>query len=535
MKLDFKTALRRIISEELRGNNPVPDILGFLQLKHLFGSDFSSKLESLSEEYKKRTYRPKSLLKMDVPKANFTIRPMARPDTKDWLIYEAIIECLSKKILKNDRICKSSFSILIFKTPNANRIDAWLKFDEQSRDFYGEGYKYAVTADLTGYYENISLEELRRRIIDYLGTDADGESLTKVLFNLLRKWSDERIAGYGLPQGPPASSFLADIFLDCVDRRMEKYEGYFRYMDDIRIFTKRKNDAKLALKDLTIALRGVKLNINAKKTDILIGKKIEAKLFDPQKLLLNVIERIIESGDRIHIQKIVVRTLLKLFEESFSEAPFGKTHLSFSLYRLSILKNSGFDFSTDSIIERIRENFVSKPHHTALFCDFLSVFPNNKDIAEFLISFLKSEDNIYEWQELKVLQTLLKYNVEIGPAEIDFFINSGRNSNKHFAVRAFYLVLSGKYGSNRDRALIEDCYDLSETYTKMAIILAVQELGKASRNAFYSRIKRREGDGEIGQFVDYIKSLSGPIYYLTTERPRIETYRKFEPPSYESI
>ncbi|PIP12017.1 MAG: hypothetical protein COX49_07950 [bacterium (Candidatus Stahlbacteria) CG23_combo_of_CG06-09_8_20_14_all_40_9] len=112
MKLDFNKALKRIVSEELRGNNPVPDILGFLHIRYLFGRDFSVQLESLLVEYKNEACIPKPLLKIDVPKANFTIRPMARPDPKDWLIYEAVIEYLSKRILKNKKICKRSFSIL---------------------------------------------------------------------------------------------------------------------------------------------------------------------------------------------------------------------------------------------------------------------------------------------------------------------------------------------------------------------------------------------------------------------------------------
>jgi hypothetical protein len=48
MKLDFDIALKKVISEELRGNNPVPDILGFLQLKHLFKPNFSSELYTTS-------------------------------------------------------------------------------------------------------------------------------------------------------------------------------------------------------------------------------------------------------------------------------------------------------------------------------------------------------------------------------------------------------------------------------------------------------------------------------------------------------
>jgi len=535
MKLEFERALKRIVAEELRGNNPVPDILGFLHLKHLFGPNFFSKLEaSLWSIEKIRIPRP--LLKIDVPKANFTIRPMARPITEDWLIYEAIIEYLSKEILKKKEICKRSFSILNFKTRNAGKIVPWLKFDEQSRDFYKKGYKYCVIADLTGYYENINLEELRKRIINYLNNNGESEKLTQILSDVLRKWSDERVSGYGLPQGPPASSFLADIYLDYVDRRMEKYKGYFRYMDDIKIFCKREIDAKTALKNFIIALRELKLNINAKKTEILVDKKIEEKLFDPQKSALNMIETIMKSANRKLLQNVVISSLLKLFEDAFSDDPFEKTHLNFSLYRLSVLHSSGFEFDTGKVINVIAENFVSKPHHTGLFCNFLSMFPNNKKIAQFLLSFLKSENNIYEWQELKVLQTILRFNIRMNSSDVNSLLYSAQDSNKHYAVRAFYFLLVGKYGTNRDRELIVDYYkDLFESYTKMAVILAVQQLGKASRNAFYSRVKRNENNEEITQFIDYVKSLLKPIYFLTLERPKIETYEKFEKPFYESI
>lgn len=538
MELDFNKALNRIVSEELRGTNPVPDLLGFLHIKRLFGpANFSTKLEDLVMTYKKKTCALAPLLKIDVPKANFTIRPMARPTVENWLIYEAIIEYLSKKILrKNRRICKKSFSILYFKNYKGKRTNPWLKFDEASRDFYKRKYEFVVTTDITGYYENINLEELRKRIIDYLERDKKGIDLTSALFNILRKWSDERISGYSLPQGPPASSFLADIFLDYIDRRMEKYKGYIRYMDDIRIFCKKKIEAKTALKDLTIALRDLKLNINAKKTDIFSGKEVEKNLFDPEKSLMNIIEKTMKSGNIELIQESVIPALMKLIEGAFSNDKFEKRHLNFALYRLGILHNSGLNFNKTVIIEDIRKNLVIKPHHSGLFCYFLSLFPNDKTIPKFLISFLKSEENIYEWQELKVLQSLLRFNFKANHQEINFFLKFARNSTKHSSIRAFYFLLAGKHGTNRDRNLIIDSYsELSDVYTKMAVILSVQEIGTATRNDFYARIKRGENNEDINKFIKYVKSLSKPIYFLTTERPKIEIYEQTEESFYEPI
>jgi len=58
MRLDFGRALRKIVAEDLKGNNPVPDILGFLHVKTLLKPDFQSELDRLLKEYLKGQTRP---------------------------------------------------------------------------------------------------------------------------------------------------------------------------------------------------------------------------------------------------------------------------------------------------------------------------------------------------------------------------------------------------------------------------------------------------------------------------------------------
>ncbi len=531
MSFNFKKALKRIVIEELKGNNPVPDILSFFHLKPLYEDKLFNILENLFNDYEDGNRSPIPLLKIDVPKPNFTIRPMSRPETKDWILYEAIVESISNGIMRDKNICKRSYSFLNF-LPGTEKENNWIKFDDRCREFYTLGNKYAVVADLTGYYENISLSELRKRIINYIEQNTDNEKLVNVLHKMLNKWSDERVSGYGLPQGPPASSFLADIYLDHVDNKMEKHENYVRYMDDIRIFCKTEIEAKKSLKELIIALRSMKLNINAKKTKILHEKDIEAILFDPLKSSFNLIDSIFKNKEITKI-KMIIPSLIKSFESAFLDNPFEKSHLNFSLYRLSTLQASGFELDTGKIISLIKENIISKPHHTGLFCYFLTLFPRDRSIADFLIKFLKSEDNIYEGQEIKVLQCLLRFNMSLNNDDIKFSIESAKDSNRHFATRGFYFLLVGKYGTNRDRDLIVDLYDNSyNDYLKTSMILAVQELGHVSRNEFYARIKSHEGDNEITKFINYVKSLKHPLYYLDKERPKIESMEELEPSPY---
>jgi len=532
-KLNFNSALKNIIKQELKGSNPIPDILGFLHIKSIYGNDFNKILNEMLQNNIGNIDKVKRLplLKIDVPKPNFTIRPMARPNIIDWLFYEAIIYYFTKLILKNKEICKPSYSILNFLKEKGNKKEnPWIKFDNKSRElYYNDGYKWAVVTDITGYYENISLTELRRRIIDFIGNDNDLK-LIDFLLKMLKNWSRERIEDYGIPQGPSASGFLGDIFLDSIDRIMEKYEGYFRYMDDIRIFCKEEIQAKLALKDLVLALRNLKLNINAKKTDILYDKQIESKLFDPKKVSLDSIEIAMETEEENTIKSIAIPGLLQLVNEAFYNDEFEKRHIVFSLYRLGILYNSGFNFDQSTILKNIKGSFISKPHHTGIFCDFLSNFENDNSLPIFLISFLESENNIYEWQEIKILQALLRFNFMAKRNDIDFFLIKAKDANNNFVIRAFYFLLIGKYGNNRDRNLLIDIYNNEHSlnkYAKRAIILSVQELGKASRNDFYSNVHKTEEE-EIILFIQYIKSLRNPIYYLAINKKIIESYKTLE-------
>jgi len=528
--LDYNYALKNLRKEELRGNNPVPDLLNFLHVSKLFGDKFDETL-NLYLEHLNECYRDiKPLLKIDVPKNNFTIRPMSRPYLKEWLLYEAIIKNVSEKILLiHPDVCSRSYSIIRYKEKVTKASNPWLQFDNNAREFYNKGYNYAVKTDITGYYENINLEQLRSRVFDFLDETDENKKYVNLLFNMLRKWSLERIKNFGLPQGPPASSFLGDIFLDHVDRKMEKYQGYFRYMDDIRIFCQNEIEAKIALKELIISLRELKLNINAKKTDILVNEEIENKLFDPHHELMDFIDKAIDSGNHLLIENNVKNSLLKLFVDSFGEDPFDQRHLTFSLFRLDILYNSNININEELIINYILDNIQSKPHHTDIFCTFLINFSTNKNIWDALIQFLQSEENIYEWQEMKILQCLLRFNIKLDKNEREVIRTLCEDRNKHPIVGCFYILLFGKHCTNRERDIIIDMYNpADDNFRKSAILLAVQELGKASRNDFYSRIKSSDNE-DISIFIDYIKTIKGPLYYLNIDKLKIETYKEAPP------
>lgn len=99
-----------------------------------------------------------------------------------------------------------------------------------------------------------------------------------LLFNFLEPWevrtSYGRVHLRGIPQGNFVSSFLGNLFLLPLDLRFKDFEKekearYFRYMDDVRIFTKKLEDARLAVFTMDRELRRLHLNVQTAKTKIL--------------------------------------------------------------------------------------------------------------------------------------------------------------------------------------------------------------------------------------------------------------------------
>ena len=55
---------------------------------------------------------------------------------------------------------------------------------------------------------------------------------------------------HGIPQGPVASDFLAEVFLLPIDEWMSRNHNYVRYVDDIRLFGRTEIDVQKAVRDL---------------------------------------------------------------------------------------------------------------------------------------------------------------------------------------------------------------------------------------------------------------------------------------------
>jgi len=525
--LDFLKAEKKIRQKQEWKPIDIPEILGLSHCKYLYHGHLDERLQAKFSAYAARNEMPDPLIMMYAPKGNFSLRLLARPQLLDWIIYEAIGDWIYAQIRKSDpAIFSRSFSYKMFDKPG---IKHWLEFVEHCKSLYNNGYSYAVTSDLTGYFDNIRIDELISHLKRYMPDSAENKKVLFALEHMLSVWSNNScsMAGYGIPQGPDASYLLGDIFLYPIDEQMRQHKHYFRYVDDIRIFCKEELELKISLMDLTKCLRASGLNINAKKTRFLKQRKVE-ELFDPLSSEMASINVRFKKGHRDEILKLTprVESMLCL---SLEADPFEQQHFRFAMWKLCQLAGSDMAHNETKIFDLIENNFYSKPHYADNFCKYFSLFSKNHRVIGFLIKFLHSRENIYEWQETIAIRCLLSLNrkflgQQLSGNDLTFFLRSAADKEKGVVSRAHYCLLAGQYGGQEARATLAKMYfDETDDYIKAAIIISVQEMDKINQDAFYLKICENRSSSYMQALIGHIKTLKSPLYFWIGSKPKLNS------------
>jgi len=434
-------------------------------------------------------YKTESLIEIDVPKQNYILRPAARPCLVDWVIYNAIVNYIGSVIYKN--IPQNSFSFNRFRDKYKNKskyksIDYWLEFEDKARELSESNkFSYMLVTDITSFFEHISLNIIGDRL-KRLSNDSDYISAVNYLINnMLNKWTENnKIKNFGLPQGPTASTILADIYLYSLDKAMDKDKiKFIRYMDDFRIFAKNKNELKKHMIVMVRALRELKLNLNAKKTTIykLDNKEELKKVFDPEKSRLSLIDSAFRSAKKDQIL-LVAPYLIELKKLAFLDSNFSERYLKFFIGR---------------IIDLMRFNLIKKQYIKSLTLEFLDLFEEQHHLADLLCWFFVASSqyireikkiiqkrlitficdrnkNIYEWQEMWALDTVRQLG-DISRIDLNKLKKKIAKENP-LCFSQFALIL-GSSGNNDDREeILESKRIIADQYR--ATILAIQELNQ---------------------------------------------------------
>ena len=510
--LNLEKAYDQVIRSWREGNDFLPDILHFIDTKTVK----TEILGNLRNELDNNSFYATDLVTMNVPKDNFLLRPCASPCLKDWILYEALVTYIGSKVDKKlgRRVFSSRFDASGELT---HWSEQWKKFDRQFWYDFNKGFQYVVKTDITAYFANIEIKKLRKCAISLLGNSDESKQIVDFLFDrLLSPWTLRgENQGFGLPQGSAASSVLGNIFLYHVDGTLMRDRDirYLRYSDDIRILAETEPRAKTALKTLIIELRRLGLDLNEKKTQILDRQKAERELIDHRREDLDKISFWVGIRIETTIRRFALPIIDDLFDNSFNlDNPFGARHLRFCV-KCFIRLRRVYGRVEDRVLNigfKLISRFPSMPGSTKVFAQFFQAFPRY-EFKRKLLKFLKGPDNVYEWQDMHILDALLRFNNYTAP-ELRTIRNIAFNKSKHHLVRARAILLLGKSGNEQERYQVMIKFNEHEhQILKRATIIATQELSSALRNEFYGTVKLT--DPEHANLVDYLKSIRKPIYF----------------------
>lgn len=211
-ELDIDAALNEVIKNQRTGNDFILDPLRFEDFKKPeMRKQFIEELTvGLS------TFNAQKLLFIDYPKANFILRPCARPLLKDLVVYQSVVNYIGSKVHR--KIPKDvSYSFNKFKDKfskdKKRHIDQWLAFEERTVQLC-KSYEYLLTSDIASFFEHICHDVLKERLLLLNSSDGYASAVNFLINKLLIKWPQtENIRNFSLPQGPDASRILADIYL----------------------------------------------------------------------------------------------------------------------------------------------------------------------------------------------------------------------------------------------------------------------------------------------------------------------------------
>ena len=204
-------------------NNGAPGVDG-VRIKALLDDEEALKamLGDLREELRSKTYKPSPVLRVLIPKADGTRRPLGIPSVRDRVAQMAVLLVLEPIFEADFLACSHGFR------PGRSAAGAL----DEIRQAVGRGRQEVLDADLKSYFDTIPHDKLmqvvRKRV-------TDGSVL-----KLIRQWlvapvvedgGPPRRPKSGTPQGGVLSPLLANAYLHWLDKLFHAADGPAKWAD----------------------------------------------------------------------------------------------------------------------------------------------------------------------------------------------------------------------------------------------------------------------------------------------------------------
>lgn len=223
--------------------------------------------ESIRSKLLAGTYVPSPVRRVEITKPSGGVRGLGIPTVLDRLIQQLLLQVLTR--IYDPRFSQWSFGF----RPGRRAADAV----QVAQGYVRGGKDWVVDIDIAQFFDRVNHDILMHRIAKTIRD----KRVLRLIGKYLR--AGVMVEGVvvrtveGTPQGGPLSPLLANIYLDPLDRELERRGHRFsRYADDCNIYVGSEASAKRVMESICRWIeKHLRLRVNASKSGV--GRTWERK------------------------------------------------------------------------------------------------------------------------------------------------------------------------------------------------------------------------------------------------------------------